>query len=145
MEWRPCLQGDGGMVIMSRMQYGSDYKKIPCVFDGEAEKRRSGRSGRRISTVQQDSLYKVMVQKKEIQGPPVYFTTDWEAARASVENIIRIKNRGNHMKVSQILLGFLIASARFLYKEDKDIADFDDAVFSDDFRCDDVFIPVSAG
>lgn len=38
-------------------------------------------------TVQQDSLYKVMVQKKEIQGPPVYFTPDWEAARASVEKL----------------------------------------------------------
>ncbi|WP_262409625.1 MBL fold metallo-hydrolase [Salinicoccus roseus] len=42
-------------------------------------------------TVQQDSLYKVMVQKKEIQGPPVYFTTDWKAARASVEKLMSIE------------------------------------------------------
>lgn len=38
-------------------------------------------------TVQQDSLYKVVTQKKEIQGPPVYYTTDWEAAKASVEKL----------------------------------------------------------
>ncbi|WP_411844460.1 MBL fold metallo-hydrolase [Salinicoccus sp. HZC-1] len=42
-------------------------------------------------TVQQDSLYKTMVQKKEIQGPPVYYTTDWEAARASVEKLQSIE------------------------------------------------------
>lgn len=42
-------------------------------------------------TVQQDSLYKTMVQKKEIHGPPVYFTNDWEAAKASVEKLASIK------------------------------------------------------
>lgn len=41
-------------------------------------------------TVQQDSLYKTMVQKKEIQGPPVYYTTDWETARDSVEKLSSI-------------------------------------------------------
>ncbi|RYD51832.1 MAG: MBL fold metallo-hydrolase [Sphingobacteriales bacterium] len=35
-------------------------------------------------TVQQDSLYKVLVQKTEVCGPPVYFTTDWKAAHESV-------------------------------------------------------------
>jgi glyoxylase-like metal-dependent hydrolase (beta-lactamase superfamily II) len=35
-------------------------------------------------TVKQDALYNVIVQKKEICGPPVYLTTDWKAARESV-------------------------------------------------------------
>lgn len=35
-------------------------------------------------TVRQDSLYKVLMQKCEVNGPPRYFTTDWDAARASV-------------------------------------------------------------
>lgn len=35
-------------------------------------------------TVKQDSLYKVITQKQEINGPPRYFTTDWEAAKESV-------------------------------------------------------------
>jgi glyoxylase-like metal-dependent hydrolase (beta-lactamase superfamily II) len=35
-------------------------------------------------TVKQDSMYKVLIQKKEVCGPPVYLTTDWEAAKTSV-------------------------------------------------------------
>ena len=38
-------------------------------------------------TVEQDSLYKVLVQKEEVCGPPVYLTTDWGAARQSVEKL----------------------------------------------------------
>ncbi|AKG74860.1 Glyoxylase, beta-lactamase superfamily II [Salinicoccus halodurans] len=48
-------------------------------------------AGDAFVTVQQDSLYKTMVQKKEIQGPPVYYTTDWEMARASVEKLASIE------------------------------------------------------
>ncbi len=36
-------------------------------------------------TVKQDSLYKVLLQKEEICGPPVYLTTDWPAAYESVK------------------------------------------------------------
>lgn len=35
-------------------------------------------------TVKQDSLYKVLIQKEEINGPPVYLTTDWHAAKDAV-------------------------------------------------------------
>ncbi|GAB3057710.1 MBL fold metallo-hydrolase [Salinicoccus sesuvii] len=42
-------------------------------------------------TVKQDSLYKTMLQKQEIHGPPVYFTNDWEAAKASVEKLASIE------------------------------------------------------
>lgn len=38
-------------------------------------------------TVEQDSLYKVLVQKKEVCGPPVYLTTDWAAAYKSVKRL----------------------------------------------------------
>lgn len=41
-------------------------------------------AGDAFVTVRQDSLYKVLVQKKEVNGPPRYLTTDWEAARQSV-------------------------------------------------------------
>jgi glyoxylase-like metal-dependent hydrolase (beta-lactamase superfamily II) len=40
-----------------------------------------------VITVKQDSMYKVLVQKKEVCGPPVYLTTDWNAARRSVETL----------------------------------------------------------
>ena len=44
-------------------------------------------SGDAIVTVKQDSLYKVLVQKKEVHGPPVYLTTDWAAAENSVRKL----------------------------------------------------------
>ncbi len=41
-------------------------------------------AGDAFVTVQQESLYKVATQKKEVHGPPSYFTPDWIAAEASV-------------------------------------------------------------
>lgn len=41
-------------------------------------------AGDAFVTVKQDSLYKVMRQKKEVHGPPVYLTTNWRAAWESV-------------------------------------------------------------
>ncbi|ANU26441.1 MBL fold metallo-hydrolase [Planococcus versutus] len=41
-------------------------------------------AGDAFVTVKQDSLYKVLRQKKEIHGPPVYLTTDWRAAWESI-------------------------------------------------------------
>ncbi len=40
-----------------------------------------------LITVRQDSFYKVLLQKREINGPPRYFTTDWRAAGHSVEQL----------------------------------------------------------
>ncbi|MGV3540295.1 MAG: MBL fold metallo-hydrolase [Rufibacter sp.] len=44
-------------------------------------------SGDAVITVKQDSFYKVLVQKEEIQGPPRYLTTDWPAAWDSVRKL----------------------------------------------------------
>lgn len=44
-------------------------------------------SGDAFITVKQDSLYKVLLQKEEINGPPRYLTTDWSAAWDSVKNL----------------------------------------------------------
>lgn len=43
--------------------------------------------GDAFTTVKQDSLYKVLVQKQEVCGPPVYFTPDWDAAYKSVKKL----------------------------------------------------------
>ncbi|GAA0340563.1 MBL fold metallo-hydrolase [Oceanobacillus oncorhynchi subsp. oncorhynchi] len=48
-------------------------------------------AGDAFITVKQDSLYKVMVQEREIHGPPRYFTTDWEAAKKSVQTLEALK------------------------------------------------------
>lgn len=41
-------------------------------------------AGDAFVTVRQDSLYKVLIQEPEINGPPRYFTPDWDAAWSSV-------------------------------------------------------------
>lgn len=48
------------------------------------EKDRALIAGDAFVTVKQEYLYQVLMQKKEISGPPRYLTTDWEVARESV-------------------------------------------------------------
>ena len=44
-------------------------------------------SGDAVVTVRQDSFYKVLFQVEEVNGPPRYLTTDWEAAYESVKKL----------------------------------------------------------
>ncbi|RSL30861.1 MBL fold metallo-hydrolase [Salibacterium salarium] len=44
-------------------------------------------AGDAFVTVKQDSLFKVTMQTQEVHGPPRYLTTDWNAARQSVEKL----------------------------------------------------------
>ena len=43
--------------------------------------------GDAFCTTKQESFLAVATQKPELHGPPSYFTTDWDAARASVERL----------------------------------------------------------
>lgn len=42
-------------------------------------------------TVRQDSMYRVLMQQKEVCGPPVYLTTDWDAAFHSVQRLAALQ------------------------------------------------------
>lgn len=44
-------------------------------------------AGDAFVTVRADSFYKVLVQKEEVNGPPRYLTTDWQAACDSVAKL----------------------------------------------------------
>lgn len=48
-------------------------------------------SGDAFVTVEQESLYKVFTQKRELNGPPAYFTIDWQAAKASVQKLADLR------------------------------------------------------
>jgi glyoxylase-like metal-dependent hydrolase (beta-lactamase superfamily II) len=48
-------------------------------------------AGDAVTTTRQESLYAVMTQKQELNGPPAYFTIDWEAARRSVATLASLK------------------------------------------------------
>jgi glyoxylase-like metal-dependent hydrolase (beta-lactamase superfamily II) len=41
-------------------------------------------AGDAVITTRQESAYAVAVQRAELHGPPMYFTPDWDQARASV-------------------------------------------------------------
>lgn len=55
------------------------------------EKDRTLIVGDAFLTVRQDSFFKVVTQFQEICGPPRYFTTDWKAAKQSVEKLAALK------------------------------------------------------
>ena len=44
-------------------------------------------AGDAVTTTQQESLIAVATQRLELHGPPAYFTTDWDAARWSVQRL----------------------------------------------------------
>jgi glyoxylase-like metal-dependent hydrolase (beta-lactamase superfamily II) len=48
-------------------------------------------AGDAFITVKQESLFKVLTQKQEISGPPKYYTTDWNAAKKSVETLAQLR------------------------------------------------------
>ncbi|MBU8916986.1 MBL fold metallo-hydrolase [Bacillus sp. FJAT-29953] len=47
-------------------------------------------AGDAFINVKQDSLYKVITQEEEVNGPPRYFTTDWRAAWDSVKKLAEL-------------------------------------------------------
>lgn len=59
-------------------------------------------------TVKQDSLYRVIIQKKGIYGPPVYLTTNWDMAWQSVKKLQQldpekvISGHGVYMEGSEL-------------------------------------------
>lgn len=44
-------------------------------------------AGDAVTTVRQESLLAVLTQRREVHGPPAYFTIDWEQARVSVGRV----------------------------------------------------------
>ena len=48
-------------------------------------------AGDAFITTRQESAYAVTVQRSELHGPPQYYTTDWRAARVSVERLAALE------------------------------------------------------
>ena len=44
-----------------------------------------------MTTTRQESVFSVALQKEELNGPPAFFTIDWEKARRSVEAIASLQ------------------------------------------------------
>jgi glyoxylase-like metal-dependent hydrolase (beta-lactamase superfamily II) len=48
-------------------------------------------AGDAFVTTRQESLYAVVTQEPEVNGPPAYFTPDWANARRSVERLAALR------------------------------------------------------
>jgi glyoxylase-like metal-dependent hydrolase (beta-lactamase superfamily II) len=48
-------------------------------------------AGDAFVTTKQESLLAVMTQRRELHGPPAYFTPDWRSARQSVETLAELE------------------------------------------------------
>lgn len=72
-----------------------------------------------IITVKQDAMYNVFVQKKEVCGPPVYLTTDWQAAWNSVKQLFALQpsllvpGHGTAMEGEELMAGLTTLAEDF--------------------------------
>jgi glyoxylase-like metal-dependent hydrolase (beta-lactamase superfamily II) len=73
-------------------------------------------AGDAFVTTKQESLYAVMTQREEVQGPPAYFTPDWHSARQSVEQLaaldpaIAATGHGTPMRGEELRAGLGVSS-----------------------------------
>lgn len=83
-EWLQPLPEDGHVPHMPgwRWLHTPGHTKGHVSFWRERD--RALIAGDAFITTDQESAYAVATQKPELQGPPMYFTPDWESAKASV-------------------------------------------------------------
>jgi glyoxylase-like metal-dependent hydrolase (beta-lactamase superfamily II) len=85
------LPNDGTIPFMPEWRWIHTPGHSPGHVSFFRERDRALIAGDAFITVKQDSLYKVLTQEREINGPPRYFTTDWEASRESVKKLESLK------------------------------------------------------
>ncbi len=82
-----ALPSDGNVPEMMGWRWIHTPGHSPGHVSFFREEDRSLIVGDAFVTVRQDHLYKVLTQEKELNGPPRYLTTDWEAAWKSVRTL----------------------------------------------------------
>ncbi|MBM7583628.1 glyoxylase-like metal-dependent hydrolase (beta-lactamase superfamily II) [Bacillus pakistanensis] len=85
------LPSDGSVPEMDGWRWIHTPGHTPGHVSFFREEDRSLIVGDAFVTVKQDSLYNVLTQDLEMNGPPRYFTTDWEAAWNSVRKLETLK------------------------------------------------------
>ncbi|MGG3886121.1 MBL fold metallo-hydrolase [Brevibacillus panacihumi] len=82
-----ALPSDGGIPDMPGWRWIHTPGHSPGHVSFFRDADRSLIAGDAFINVKQDSLFNVLLQAQEINGPPRYFTTDWQAARESVQKL----------------------------------------------------------
>jgi glyoxylase-like metal-dependent hydrolase (beta-lactamase superfamily II) len=76
-------------------------------------------AGDAITTVKQESLLSVLTQKQDLNGPPAYFTTDWNEAEKSVKKLRQLKpslaitSHGAPMKGDELMIALESLATHF--------------------------------
>ena len=83
--WLRSLPPDGSVPEMPGWRWLHTPGHSPGHISLWRESDRAIIAGDACITTRQESAYAVAVQKPEIHGPPMYYTIDWQKARASVE------------------------------------------------------------
>lgn len=90
-EWIQALPEDGSVPHLADFQWIHTPGHTPGHVSLFRARDRVLLAGDAFVTVKQDSIYKVITQEVEINGPPRYLTTDWQAAWKSVKALAALK------------------------------------------------------
>jgi glyoxylase-like metal-dependent hydrolase (beta-lactamase superfamily II) len=86
-----ALPADGSIPIMPEWRWIHTPGHTPGHISLFREKDRVLIAGDAFTTVKQESALAVLMQEKEVNGPPSYFTIDWHQARQSVKVLESLK------------------------------------------------------
>jgi len=89
--WLQPLPADGSVPGMPGWRWLHTPGHTPGHISLWREADRTIVAGDAFITTNQESAYAVAIQKLELQGPPMYYTQDWEQARASVERLAALE------------------------------------------------------
>jgi glyoxylase-like metal-dependent hydrolase (beta-lactamase superfamily II) len=90
-QWLTDLPADGRIPAMSGWQWihTPGHTRGHIALWREAD--RTLIAGDAVVTTAQESAYSVLTQKPELHGPPMYYTPDWDNARASVVRLAALE------------------------------------------------------
>ncbi len=90
-QWLQPLPEDGSVPGMPGWRWLHTPGHTPGHVSLWREEDRTIIAGDAFVTTAQESIYAVMTQREELHGPPQYFTTDWTAAKESVQNLAALE------------------------------------------------------
>ena len=89
--WLERLPGDGSVPHMPGWRWIHTPGHTPGHISLWRERDRTILAGDAFITTNQESAYAVAVQAEEMHGPPKYFTSDWTAAKSSVQRLTALE------------------------------------------------------
>ena len=89
--WLRALPADGSVPELPGWRWLHTPGHAPGHVSFWRESDRTLVAGDAFITTAQESVYAVMTQAPELHGPPMYYTPDWAAARASVETLAALE------------------------------------------------------